>query len=161
MSVLLDTSILCRLANAADVDFALASQVITVLHNRGERLCVTAQNFVEFRNVATRPKAVNGIGLSAAQADQLTSTYEASFQFLAEIPAIFTAWKEIVSKGSVIGKQVHDARLVAVCQVHQVEKMLTFNVGHLSRLAALVPRLTILDPLSFLPPATPPTSQST
>ena len=38
------------------------------IYLRGEVLHVTAQNLVEFRNVATRPKAVNGLGLSVVDA---------------------------------------------------------------------------------------------
>jgi hypothetical protein len=46
----------------------------------------------------------------------------------------------------VIGKQVHDARLVAVCHVHQVTHLLTFNVAHLARLEAFGPGLVVVDP---------------
>jgi hypothetical protein len=46
----------------------------------------------------------------------------------------------------VVGKQVHDARLVAVCHAHGVSHLLTFNVGHFTRLAAFGPGLVVLDP---------------
>jgi hypothetical protein len=46
----------------------------------------------------------------------------------------------------VIGKQDHDARLVAVCQVSGVLNLLTFNVGDFTTLANIVPGLTIVDP---------------
>ena len=55
MAHLLDTSILSRLANAADTQFAIASHAVTELHRRGEVLHITPQNLVEFRNMATRP----------------------------------------------------------------------------------------------------------
>ena len=47
---------------------------------------------------------------------------------------------------AVIGKQVHDARLVAVCHVHGVTHLLTFNVTHFTRLAGFGPGLTVVDP---------------
>jgi predicted nucleic acid-binding protein len=153
MSVLLDTSVLCRLANSNDADFPVASAAISELHRRRTRICCTPQNFVEFRNVATRPIAMNGFGLNATAADQLAAVHESSFHFLPDIPGIFPSWKDLVAKAGVIGKQVHDARLVAVCHAHQIDQLLTFNVGHFTRLAAFGPPLTILDPLSFLPPA--------
>lgn len=53
-----------------------------------------------------------------------------------------------------------NSRLIAVCRVHQIENMLRFNVGHLSRLTALVPGITILDPMSFVPPTSQTKSQS-
>lgn len=45
-----------------------------------------------------------------------------------------------------VGKQVHDARLVAVCHVHRVTHLLTFNIGHFARLAAAPPGVVVLDP---------------
>jgi len=39
----------------------------------------------------------------------------------------------------VIGKQVHDARLIAVCHVHAVMHLLMFNIPHLQRMAGFVP----------------------
>ncbi len=46
----------------------------------------------------------------------------------------------------IIGKQVHDARLVAVCHVHGVTHLLTFNVGHFVRMAGFGPGLVVVDP---------------
>jgi predicted nucleic acid-binding protein len=152
MSILLDTSVLCRLANTLDRDHASTGLVLAELHRRGERICITPQNLVEFRNVATRPVAVNGLGMSAANADQLSSEFEQTFHLLPDTPDIFPAWKALVSRGSVIGKQVHDARLVAVCHAHQIDQLLRFNAGHFNRLAAFGPPLQIVDPLTLLPP---------
>jgi hypothetical protein len=65
---------------------------------------------------------------------------------LPETPAIYPAWKALVTALAVIGKQVHDARLVAVCHVHGVTHLLTFNVTHFTRLAGFGPGLTVVDP---------------
>ena len=69
MAHLVDTSVLARLANTADPLHAVAARAVLELHRRGEVLHITAQNLVEFRNMATRPKAVNGLGLSAVDAE--------------------------------------------------------------------------------------------
>jgi predicted ATPase len=45
----------------------------------------------------------------------------------------------------VVGKQVHDARLVAICHVHAVTHLLTFNVGHFVRMG-FGPGVVIVDP---------------
>src|SRR5437667_12481533 len=66
---LVETTILVRLANRADASYPVADGAVVELHRRGELLYVTPQNLVEFRNVATRPAAVNGLGLSAAAAE--------------------------------------------------------------------------------------------
>jgi predicted nucleic acid-binding protein len=75
-----------------------------------------------------------------------TARLVSRFPLLEETPAIFPAWKALVSALGVIGKQVHDARLVAVCHVHGVANILTFNTGHFTRLAAFGPGLAVLDP---------------
>ncbi|CAN5293190.1 hypothetical protein BH11PLA2_BH11PLA2_51350 [soil metagenome] len=107
---------------------------------------IVPQVLVEFRNFATRPAAVNGLGISSAEADTKAKMYEARFPLLAETPDIFPAWKSLVSALGVIGKQVHDARLVATCHVHAVSHILTFNIGHFTRLAGYGPGVTIIDP---------------
>jgi predicted nucleic-acid-binding protein len=65
---LLDTNVLARLANAADASHAFATQAVLELHRRGDVLHVTSQVLIEFRNVATRALSANGLGLSAADA---------------------------------------------------------------------------------------------
>ena len=109
---------------------------------------MTPQNLIEFRNFATRPVAVNGLGLTASTADSLGANFEASFSLVGETPAIYLAWKALVEALGVVGKQVHDARLVAVCHVHGVSHLLTFNVAHFTRLAGFGPGVTVVHPAS-------------
>jgi predicted nucleic acid-binding protein len=146
MAYLVDTSVLSRLANTADPFHAVASRAVLELHRRGEVLHISPQNLVEFRNMATRAKAANGLGLSAAGAEAKAAAFEATFPLLPETPAIFPAWKAMVGALGVIGKQVHDARLVAVCHVHAVTHLLTFNVSHFVRMAAFGPGVVVVDP---------------
>lgn len=146
MAVLVDTSILGRLANRSDTAHALAQAAVARLHQRGEVLHITAQNLIEFRNFATRPISTNGLGLTPAAAATLAATFEAAFPLLEESPAIYPTWRTLVDALGVIGKQVHDARLVAVCHVHQVTHLLTFNVVHFTRLTVASPGMVLLDP---------------
>jgi predicted nucleic acid-binding protein len=146
MAHLVDTSVLARLANSADPFHVVAAQAVVVLHRGGEILHLTAQNLVEFRNLATRPKAVNGLGLSVADAEAKSAVFEGAFPLLAETPDIYPAWKALVGAIGIIGKQVHDARLVAVCHVYAVTHVLTFNVDHFIRMAAIGPGLVVVDP---------------
>jgi predicted nucleic acid-binding protein len=146
MTHLVDTSILARLANTADSFHVVAAQAVLELHRRGELLHVTPQNLVEFRNLATRPKAANGLGLSAVEAEAKAAVFEATFPLLAEPPDIYLAWKALVGALGIIGKQVHDARLIAVCHVHAVTHLLTFNVAHFVRMAGFGPGIVVVDP---------------
>ncbi len=148
MAYLIDTSVLGRLANSTDTFYPIAVQTLLTLHRRGEIVHTTPQNLVEFRNIATRPIVVNGLGLSLTDAEAKAATFEVVFPLLAETPDIYPAWKALVQAAGVIGKQVHDARLVAVCHVYGITHLLTFNVGHFTRLGNFGPGVVIVDPSS-------------
>lgn len=146
MAYLIDTSLLARLANTADAQYAIAAWAVVELHRRGESLHVTPQALVEFRSVATRPINLNGLGLSADDAAVQAAGFEATFPLLAETPDVYPAWKRVVEGLGIIGKQVHDARLIAVCHVHGVSHLLTFNVAHFARTARFGPAVVVVDP---------------
>jgi len=148
MAYLLDTNVLVRLANAADLRYAIADRAVMELHRRGEVLHLTPQVLIEFRNVATRPLALNGLGLSTADAEIQSVGFETRFPLLAETPDIYPAWKALVAALGIIGRQVHDARIVAICHVHAVTHLLTFNVAHFARLAGHAPGIVVVDPAS-------------
>lgn len=135
-----------RLANTTDSSYFSAVQAMAELHRRRETIYVTPQNFIEFRNAATRPMVLNGLGLSVAEVEGKAAGFESSFLLLPEMPDIYPAWKALVTAAGVIGKQVHDARLMAVCQVHAVTHLLTFNVGHFARLATYAPGIVVVHP---------------
>jgi predicted nucleic acid-binding protein len=148
MAFLIDASVLVRLANAADAHHAVAARAVLELHRRGESLHITPQVLVEFRNVATRPKAVNGAGLPIVDAEAHAATFESKFPLLADTADVYPAWKTLVSALGIIGKQVHDARLVAVCHVHRATHLLTFNFSHFGRMATFGPCVVVVDPAS-------------
>lgn len=149
MAYLVDTSLLARLANTADPFHSVAARAVFELHRRGEVLQVAPQNLVEFRNIATRPRAVNGLGLTAANTEAKAAVFEAMFPLLEETADIYAAWKALVSALGVIGKQVHDARLVAVCHVHGMTHLLTFNTRHFAHMAGFGPGVMIIDPATI------------
>jgi predicted nucleic acid-binding protein len=146
MAYLLDTSVLVRVANVDDVHRNVAIRALAMLRRQKESLFTTPQVFIEFRNVATRPKGNNGLGLSPADVETFAAKIEASFPIIPDDAAIFSVWKSLVASQQVIGKQVHDARLVAVCQVHSVSHLLTFNKSHFLRFTGATPGIAVVDP---------------
>ena len=124
MSHLVDTSILGRLANTADAYHATAARAVVELHRRGEVLHITPQNLIEFRSVATRPAAVNGLGLTAGGGGSQ-------------------------GEGVRRGLPASRGRLVAVCHVHGVTHLLTFSMTHFARLAGFGPGIVVVDPTSI------------
>jgi predicted nucleic acid-binding protein len=84
--------------------------------------------------------------MTAAEADAHATVFEAVFPLLAETPGIYSAWKAIVNGLAILGKQGHDARLVAVCHAYGVPRLLTFNHTHFARLSAFPPGIVVIDP---------------
>jgi predicted nucleic acid-binding protein len=151
MSVLLDTNILVRLALHADPLHATARAAVTALQHRGETLHLVPQNLYEFWVVATRPVVVNGLGFTAGQAAAELARLQTLFALLPDTPAMFTQWQQLVTTHNVLGKNAHDARLVAAMLVHGVSHLLTFNVADFSRF----PGIAVLDPAIVAAPPSP------
>ena len=57
--------------------------------------------------------------------------------FLPDSAAVYREWRRIVLQHSVLGVQVHDARLAAAMYVHRVSHILTLNVTDFSRFSGI------------------------
>jgi hypothetical protein len=149
VAILIDTSVFGRLANRADAAYGVAVSAIAELHRRGELLHLTPQNLVEFRNFATRPVAANGLGVGRIGGGR-------PWRRVSRRP--FLCWRRrristrhgglLVEALGVVGKQVHDARLMAVRCANGASHLLTFNGTHFARLAGFGPGVVAVDPAS-------------
>ena len=146
MTHVVDTSLLIRQADVNSADRLLALQALARLTGRTEALRVVPQNMVEFWVVATRPQAVNGLGLSTADADTERHRLEALFPMLPDPPDLYVRWVSLVNQFGVSGKPAHDARIVAAMLAHGITHILTFNGGDFRRYAAL--GIVVVDPES-------------
>jgi predicted nucleic acid-binding protein len=142
MSYLADTNIVGRWALPQDPLYPQVRAAVLALRQRGETLYITAQNLLEFRAFVTRPLEANGLGMTAAQASNEIARIEAAFPLLPEMPTIFPLWRSLADTYGVIGRQVYDARLVAVMMAHGVSHLLTLNPGHFRRFA----EITVVSP---------------
>jgi predicted nucleic acid-binding protein len=133
MSILADTNILLRRTQPGHEHHLTAVESVAKLLADGERVCYTPQNIAEFWNVATRPADKNGLGLTVATAQGEVDKIERLLTLLPDSPLAFEEWKRLLARHSVMGVQVHDARLVALMTVHGVRRMLTFNAGDFTR----------------------------
>ena len=146
---LVDTPLLVRLANSSDVLYPIAIRAVTQLHLQDVQMCIMPQILIEFRNVATRANNANGLGYSIAQVEEQAEEFEALFTMLDDVSAIYWAWKTLVHQAGIIGKQVHDARMTACCQVHGLDSVLTFNGRHFVRFLPYKPDWSVIDPHSI------------
>lgn len=128
MPYLLDTGILLRLINVQDSLHADVEQAVDTLIARQEELLIATQNLAELWNVATRPVANNGLALSPAAILTLyEETIEPICSVVAELDTVPSVFKRLLTQYNVVGKQVHDARLVALMLTWQIENVLTLN----------------------------------
>ena len=125
---LLDTNVLLRAVAPKSVHHAAAIEAVKRLLARRDELFLTPQVVVEFWSVATRPVEVNGYGWPAKDAEAKVAELLREFPLLPETPALFAEWLRLVSRHGIIGKQVHNARLAALLNIHGMAHLLTFNV---------------------------------
>jgi len=145
MKVLIDTNILVRSVQRSHALMRPARNALRFLYQQGNELCVTPQNISEFWNVCTRPREVNGLEHSIGEADRLTSRIELFFTVLPDSIEAFKAWRRLVVVNEVRGAKVHDARLVAIMEMHGVEHLPTFNTSDFKRFESI----TTLHPTSL------------
>ncbi len=128
MATLLDTGILLRLVDKKDAQHALVEEAVGILIARQEDLVITTQNNAELWNVATRPFANNGLALTPTDVARLyQDTIDPVCAVLVETRFLPVVLRRLLTQYNVIGMQVHDARLVAMILVWQVERMLSIN----------------------------------
>ncbi|MGD0898511.1 MAG: PIN domain-containing protein [Thermoguttaceae bacterium] len=124
---LIDTNVLLRSAVDTSARNPAAAGAIAILLARGDEMLLAPQVLMEFWCVATRPAAANGFGwpvdVVRGEIDRLLD----QFPLLSETAEVFGEWLRLVTKHKVTGKQVHDTRLVAILNTHQVARLLTFN----------------------------------
>jgi predicted nucleic acid-binding protein len=150
MACLLDTGILLRLVDTQDRLHDVVRQAVESLAVHQEELFTSTQNIAEFWNVATRPVADNGLGLPVATvANLLEQVIEPTCALLVEPVALYGELKRLGVKYEFRGKQVHDARLVALMLCWKVEKVLTLNERDFRRYEP--EGITLITPESMKP----------
>lgn len=134
-SVLVDSNVLLRLAQPAHAHHPVASAAVASLRKQNFELCIARQNLVEFWVVATRPLANNGMEMNPVPVAGEIRKLRSLFRLLEGTPGITDAWENLVRQHLVLGKQAHDAHLVAAMVVHGVRRLLTFNGDDFQRYA--------------------------
>lgn len=142
MRVLVDTNVLARVAHKNHPHTPVASAALQYLWSGGHELRIVPQVLYEYWSVATRPAGENGLGFTAEVADADVSNFKRVFAVLRDERGVLEPWQAIVLRGRVLGKQSHDARMVAAMQRHGLTHLLTFNVADFRRYS----EIEVLDP---------------
>jgi predicted nucleic acid-binding protein len=136
-SCLVDTNILLRMTRRSDPQHQLVDSALAQLAGQDTIFHYTHQNIAELWNAMTRPLTRNGLGLTIADAERQVRAIEAGMTLLPDSKAVYREWRRVVVQHSVLGVQVHDARLAAAMYVHGVGHILTLNVADFSRYSGL------------------------
>ncbi len=140
MKVMLDTNVLMRRVDFTSAASEVAHAATKSLVARHFELCVTPQILYEFWVAATRPRTVNGLGLSVSAVRVEVDTFLATMSLLPDPPDLFPRWLDLVTKHDCKGKPAHDARIVAAMLSHGIGELLTFNPDDFSRFEGIVIR---------------------
>ncbi len=151
MTYVVDTNVLLRTFQPTHAMYGAASRSIALLVRQNEKLCILPQSIYECWVVATRPVAMNGLGMTVAQIQVEIASLKKHFSFLPDIPDIYPLWEQLVSRHAVVGKPAHDARIVAAMMAHGVPNLLTFNLSDFTR----YPGITPVSPNSIVSPPAP------
>lgn len=102
------------------------------------RLAVSPQIVREYLAVTSRPVDVNGLGLSGEDAVANVEQFLEGMEVLTEGSATTLSLMELIVAGPAVGKQVHDANVVAVALAHRAAAIVTDNTRHFARFARLI-----------------------
>jgi predicted nucleic acid-binding protein len=124
-----DTNVL---VDATDLGRPRHDGAVALLERRTS-LVFSAQIAREYLAVATRPQALNGLGLSPEDALENLTALRQVVRLLPEekplLPALLSLLREVPCQG----KTVHDALVVATMKVHRVRALVTSNPDHFAR----------------------------
>ena len=146
---LLDTNVWLRAIQREAPQHPLAVEALATLLARGDAIFVTPQNLIDFWSVASRPAEANGLGWPVEVVQLEIDRVLAQFPLLDDTPGVFTHWRDLVTTHRVIGRRVHDARLVAVMLAHQITHLLTFNRDDFRQFGEIV----VVEPAEVVPAA--------
>jgi predicted nucleic acid-binding protein len=143
MRILVDTNLLTRMAEPGHAQNAVAHGAVNRLGSQGHELLIVPQVLYEFWSVCTRPVTANGLGKTPTETVGEIVKIRKLFRLMDETPRILPEWETLVSTLGIIGRNAHDAHLVAAMLVRAIPAILTFNGSDFRRF----PGVTIIDPI--------------
>lgn len=141
MSWAVDTNVLLRMTDVGHAAQPVAERALKLL-GRSESLRIFPQILIEFWAVATRSRADNGLALSISDVGTQLGKLKQMFVLLNDTPEVFSAWEGLVGCYQVVGKQAHDAHIVAAMSAHKITHLLTFNDRDFKRFS----EITVVNP---------------
>ncbi len=134
MAYLVDSNVFLRLVPANDPDRVNVLRALAKLRADNEDIFYTSQVLAEFWTVCTRPESARGgYGLSPEETERKVRVIERFCRLAPDSLTTHLEWRRLITAHSVMGVEVHDARLVAAMLVHAIPNLLTFNLADFKR----------------------------
>ena len=134
---MVDTNVLLAATNTARSDHEASRRFFSRAPGEGIHLATCGQILREYLVVATRPVAVNGLGLSIADALKNLTWFRKRLVYFEEPEAVHLALVALVESAGITGKRVHDANIVAVMQLFGIRYLVTNNPEDFSSLTGI------------------------
>ena len=122
-----DTNVLLAATDRGRTGHGAALDVLNAWPAAGTTLYTSGQILREYYAVATRPPAVNGLGLRASDALTNIRTLRSRLNVLAENEKVADRLIALLEDVPCTGKQVHDANVVATMLSHGIRGRYTWN----------------------------------
>jgi predicted nucleic acid-binding protein len=134
--VLVDTNVLLSATAPLRPLHRAALAVLNDWPNQGTILATSSQVLREYLAVATRPVAVNGLGLGVEDALANVAAFRGRMRLLVDNEPVWDRLRALIATYGCMGKQVHDANIVATGLTSGVARLVTANAGDFNRFAA-------------------------
>jgi len=134
-AVLVDTNVLLSVTAPLRTLHRSALTVLNDWPNQGFILATSTQVLREYLAVATRPVEANGLGLGAGDALANVKAFRGRLRLLVDTEPSWDRLQALVATYGCLGKQIHDANVVATALSSGVTKLVTANIGHFTRFA--------------------------
>ncbi len=141
-AVLVDTNVLLSATAPLRSLHGAALAVFNDWPNQGIILAASAQVFREYLVVATRPIEANGLGLGLEDALGNVVAFQGRMRLLQDNEQTWDRLRALIASYRCLGKQIHDANLVATALASGVTRLVTANYGDFSRFS---PEMEIID----------------
>ncbi len=135
--VFLDTSLLVAASVGQHPGYLAAKGYIDTLAKSQTPPCISPQVCREFLVVLTR-QPVSGRHFTLTEAVTALESWRSVCTLLEENADVVREWLRLVERFQVHGKQLHDCNIVAVMQVHGLQRLATRNAADFQRYASLI-----------------------
>jgi predicted nucleic acid-binding protein len=134
-AVVVDTNVLLSATAPLRPHHHAALRVLNVWPNEGIVLATGSQVLREYLAVATRPVTANGLDLAAEDALANVAAFRGRMRFLLESEPTWDRLRALIATYGCLGKQVHDANVVATALTSGITKLVTANTTDFRRFA--------------------------